>query len=123
MWQKLIIFFTKCQEFMRDLIQAIFDPQKEKQYGWLKWFWIIILFLVGALLWGKFLNFGKITFDFHDWAEISAPRVAFIKDAVMKGVLPLHMPDSSALRNVTDRFMSIPDPILSPQIFLLSFPE
>ena len=121
MWQKLIDFFTKCQEFMSDLIKAIFDSQKEKQYGWFKWFWIIVLFLAGALLWGKFLNFGKITFDFHDWAEISAPRVAFIKDAVMKGVLPLHMPDSSALRNVTDRFMSIPDPILSPQIFLLSF--
>lgn len=31
------------------------------------------------------------------------------------------MPDSSALRGVTDRFMSIPDPILSPQVLLLRF--
>ena len=75
----------------------------------------------GVFLWGKFLNWGDIPFDWLDWAEINAPRTAFLKDAVTKGVLPLHMPDSSALRGVTDRFMSIPDALLSPQILLLRF--
>ena len=121
MGQKLINTFNKILEFLNNLLLAVFDPEKEKQFPWLAWIWIIGLFLIGALLWSKFLNFGNIPFDFHDWAEISAPRVAFVQDAVKKGALPLHMPDGSALRNVTDRFMSIPDPILSPQIFLLAF--
>lgn len=83
--------------------------------------WLAGVYLLGLLLWGQFLNWGRIPFDFHDWAEISAPRLAFIQDAVRSGQLPLHMPDGSALRNVTDRFMSIPDVILSPQVLLLAF--
>lgn len=81
------------------------------------------MWAIGAFLWGKFLNWGQIPFDWLDWAEINAPRTAFLKDAVTKGVLPLHMPDSSALRGVTDRFLSIPDALLSPQILLLRFME
>ena len=121
MFENIISFLNKGLSYITRLLKGVFDPEQEKKYPWLKWIWILSLFIVGALLWGKFLNFGRITFDFHDWAEISAPRVAFIQDAVKKGMLPLHMPDGSALRNVTDRFMSIPDPILSPQIILLAF--
>ena len=86
--------------------------QAEKLY-----FFILLSFIL--IIWGYFLNFGDIPFDYHDWAEVNAPRLAFLKDAVTKGRLPLHMPDSSALRGVTDRFMSLPDVILSPQIILL----
>ena len=83
-----------------------------------------ILFLVVLLSmiligWGIFLNWGDIPFDFHDWAEVNAPRLAFLKDAITKGKLPLHMPDSSALRGVTDRYLALPDMILSPQVLLL----
>lgn len=105
------------------MLAAAFDPNVEKQHRWLGWLWLAALWAIGAFLWGKFLNWGQIPFDWLDWAEINAPRTAFLKDAVMKGVLPLHMPDSSALRGVTDRFMSIPDALLSPQILLLRFME
>ena len=81
--------------------------------------WLALLFVCGAVLWSIFLNWGSIPFDFHDWAEINAPRVAFAGDAARKGVLPLHMPDGSALRNLTDRYMSIPDVLLTPQLLLL----
>ena len=80
---------------------------------------LILILLVVLAGWGYFLNFGDIPFDFHDWAEVNAPRLAFTKDAVEHWQLPLHMPDSSALRGVTDRFMALPDVILSPQIILL----
>lgn len=80
-------------------------------------FWLLLL--IALIGWGIFLNFGDIPFDFHDWAEVNAPRLAFLKDAVTKGELPLHMPDSSALRGVTDRYMALPDMILSPQVLLL----
>ncbi|HEX9027717.1 MAG TPA: hypothetical protein VF823_01000, partial [Anaerolineales bacterium] len=43
------------------------------------------------------------------------------RDAVIKGELPLHMPDGSALRNVTDRYLALPDVMLVPQMVLLRF--
>ncbi len=84
-----------------------------------EWGWVAALWLVGLFLFGQFFNWGNIPFDFHDWAEISAPRIAFVQDAVKTGQLPLHMPDGSALRNVTDRYMALPDVMLSPQMLLL----
>lgn len=82
-------------------------------------FLLICLILLALIGWGVFLNFGDIPFDFHDWAEVNAPRIAFLKDAIEKGELPLHMPDSSALRGVTDRYFALPDIIISPQVLLL----
>jgi hypothetical protein len=104
-----------------DLLTALFDPEIERRFPWLSWGGLSALYLGGLWMWGKFLNWGRIPFDFHDWAEVNAPRLAFVRDAVIKGVLPLHMPDSSALRGVTDRFMSIPDVVLSPQVLLMRF--
>lgn len=100
------------------LCENLFSAQPPK---WLAYGWLAGLYLLGLFLWGQFLNWGRIPYDFHDWAEISAPRIAFVRDAVMKGQLPLHMPDASALRNVTDRFMALPDVMLPPQMVLLRF--
>lgn len=86
-----------------------------------EWGWIAGLWLAGLFLFGQFFNWGNIPFSFHDWAEISAPRIAFVQDAAKTGQLPLHMPDGSALRNVTDRYMALPDVILAPQMLLLAF--
>jgi hypothetical protein len=88
--------------------------------GWIEWGWIAALWLAGLFLFGQFFNWGNIPFDFHDWAEISAPRIAFVQDAVKTVQLPLHMPDGSALRNVTDRYMALPDVMLAPQMLLLA---
>jgi hypothetical protein len=99
----------------------LFSGETPKQHPVFNKIWLVSLYLLGMILWGQFLNWGNIPFDFHDWAEINAPRMAFVRDAVIKGMLPLHMPDSSALRNVTDRFMSLPDVFLSPQALFLRF--
>jgi hypothetical protein len=93
--------------------------QGEKQQRWLTVGWIAGVFLIGLFFWGQILNWGHIPFNWLDWAEVSAPRIAFVRDAVIKGQLPLHMPDGSALRNVTDRYMALPDVMLSPQMVLL----
>ena len=114
---------NRLQETFSGLLRAVYDPAAERRYRWFGLLWLLALFMGGALLWGKFLNWGNIPFDFHDWAEVNAPRLAFVRDAVLKGVLPLHMPDGSALRNVTDRFMSLPDVILSPQVILMRWME
>ncbi len=46
---------------------------------------------------------------------------AFLRDAVRSGELPLHISDPATLGGITDRFLAIPDEILSPQVYLLRF--
>ncbi len=119
----IISFLFRPLALFSRLLDALFDPQEERGLRWLSWLWLIGLVLAGAALWGKFLNWGNIPFDFHDWAEVNAPRLAFLRDAVLKGVLPLHMPDASALRNITERYLALPDVLISPQIILLRWLE
>ncbi|MBQ4511446.1 MAG: hypothetical protein II969_00530 [Anaerolineaceae bacterium] len=104
---------------MKKAINVFTNPASEKDEKGLYIFFLILLLVIILVSWGFFLNWGNIPFDFHDWAEVNAPRLAFLKDAITKGRLPLHMPDSSALRGVTDRYMALPDVILSPQVLLL----
>ena len=113
--------FSRFLNLLDELLAALFHHDGEKKHPWLSWAWLAGLYALGGFVWGQFLNWGRIPFDWLDWAEINAPRAAFLKDAVMKGLLPLHMPDASALRGVTDRFMSLPDVLLSPDVFLLRF--
>lgn len=105
----------------KGLWDSLLAPKTDRAYRGLVWAWLIALYLGGVALWGRFLNWGRIPFDFHDWSEINGPRLAFLQDAVRKGLLPLHMPDKSALSTITDRFMAIPDVMLSPQAALLGF--
>lgn len=104
---------------MKTVFILFTDPDAENQHKTIRRVWLLLLLLAVLTGWGIFLNRGEIPFDFHDWAEVNAPRLAFLKDAVTKGRLPLHMPDTSALRGVTDRYMALPDIILSPQVLLL----
>lgn len=112
---------AKLRAALNRALDIFFFPAEESGAAWFGWAWMAGLFLAGILLWGYFLNFGAIPFNFLDWAEISAARIAFVRDAVLKGALPLHMPDGSALRNVTDRFFAIPDVSITPQMVLLRF--
>lgn len=104
---------------MKKFFKFFTTPIYEEETNFFHIFYLVLLLLIILAAWGFFLNWGNIPFDFHDWAEVNAPRIAFLKDAITKGKLPLHMPDSSALRGVTDRYLSLPDIILSPQVILL----
>ena len=105
------------------LLEAFYQPEVERDFRWLPWAWITALYLGGALLWGKFFNWGRMPFDYLDWAEVWAPRLQVVRDALLKGVLPLHLDDAGALRNLTDRFFSIADVAFTPQMALLRFME
>jgi hypothetical protein len=86
---------------------------------WLSRLWLVTLYLACAVLWGKFFNWGKIPFDFHDWAEINAARLEYLRNAVIEGTFPLHASETAHLRNLTDRLFSIPDFIFTPQAVLM----
>jgi hypothetical protein len=103
------------------LADAAFRHGEDRLSRFVAVIWIAGLYLGGVFLWWYFLNGGAIQLELHDWAEVTAPRYAFLRDAVVTGQLPLHMPNVFALRNVTDRFISVADTNLSPQIVLLRF--
>ncbi|HSR47195.1 MAG TPA: hypothetical protein VLL77_04340, partial [Anaerolineales bacterium] len=109
-----------CVNASRWLAAAFFTYEPRSSAKWLGRLWVAALFLGGALAWYSFFNGGSIDFTRHDWIE-AGHRYAFLQDAARAGALPLHMPGEWALRNVTDRFMSVADTNLSPQLILLRF--
>lgn len=70
---------------------------------------------LGGIVLGSFLGWGQIGFDFHDWAQ-EGPRYMFIRQALLEGKLPLFI--QSEMMD-TQRFLSIPDVVFSPQMVLL----
>jgi len=81
--------------------------------------WLALLYMIGGLAWGYFFAWGKVDANFHDWAAITAPRLTFLKDAVTRLELPLHISDPSTLDYITDRYLSVPDAFIAPQTILL----
>lgn len=110
---------TRLSQFFAALMDFLTEPYPGSRPRWVTWAWLAALYLLGLFLWGTFMNWGRIPFRWLDWAEVTAPRIAFVQDVLRHGQLPLHMPDASALRGVTDRFMTLPDVILAPQMVLL----
>ncbi len=99
----------------------LFDREVIHKKIWLAASWLAVLLIGGAYLWGVFMSWGRFNYAFADWQQITGPRLAILKHAVMSWQLPLHISNTYTLFNVTDRFLAIPDQILSPQILLLRF--
>ncbi|MBN1267110.1 MAG: hypothetical protein JXA25_16590 [Anaerolineales bacterium] len=85
----------------------------------LRWLWLLMLYALGAVVWGFFLDWGRIQFDLHDWTQ-EGPRLYFLREALLSGQLPLHI--SSPLF-AGERFLAVPDTLFSPQILLLKVLE
>jgi hypothetical protein len=101
------------------LLDALFDPSREPGSRWLVRAWLSGLFLSGLFTWAYFFAFGAAALDFHDWADITIPRLAFMQQALTAGELPLHLSLSNALHGVTERYLTIPDVVTTPQTLLL----
>lgn len=103
-------------------LRLLFRPDSLKKRPWFSRLWLAGLFVAGIGLWGIFFNWGGFPFNYKDWASITGPRLALLQDAIKKNNLPLHIshPDIT-MSSVTDRYLSIPDLILSPQVLLLRF--
>jgi hypothetical protein len=109
------------QTLWENLVETLFHAAPGKKYRILEWAGICALFLGGLFLWGSYLNWGRGPYNFHDWEGINMPRLAFLQDAMLKGQMPLHISEIAPLAYATDRFLAIPDVIVSPQIVLLRF--
>jgi hypothetical protein len=88
---------------------------------WLAWGYLAGLFSAGVVAWLYFFSRGRFPFTFHDWADITGPRLAILRDAILRGTLPLYVVNTHPLNHITDQFLAIPDQVLSPQVLLLPF--
>ncbi len=75
------------------------------------------LFVAGAVHWVLFFDFGRLTFNPHDWPKESM-YLSIWREALTTGRIPWHI--SRPIQD-TDRFLANPETILSPQLVLLLF--
>jgi hypothetical protein len=110
---------VRLSDWLSSLIEALFIPGP----GWiprlLNPIWMVILYLIGILHWCLFLNRGKVPFDLHDWTQAGA-YLSFLRQAFITNQLPLQI--GSALAT-TDRYLALPQTLISPQAYLLRFLE
>ena len=86
---------------------------------WFDRLWAVALYLIGAVQWGFFLNWGKVPFDVHDWTQAGA-YFSFLRQAALSGQLPLFIGSTLV---TTDRYLGRPDTLISPQAYLLRYME
>lgn len=77
----------------------------------------ITLWLVGAVHWTWFLNWGDLPFDTYDWAD-QRVVLSLLSDAAATMSIPFH---SSGLMQDTSKFLGLPFILLTPDIALLPF--
>jgi hypothetical protein len=74
-------------------------------------------YLLVLVVWMFFMDWGRIPFGVHDWLQEWGFDTT-LQQSLTQGVLPLH---TSSITSGTDRFLAIPQTILSPQTLLLRF--
>jgi hypothetical protein len=119
----MLSFLKRVFKFFSRLLQAVFYPDKEKDFPWLTPLWIGLLILAGLFLWGHFFNWGDINFNYMDWGEVWAARMQAWHVALEKNTIPLHLNDLGAMRTENDRYFTVGDMVSSPQVILLRWLE
>ena len=106
---------------LNKLINSLFYEDKSQESKILNKALLVVLYFFGVILWVRFLNYGDIPNNRLDWGDITFPRLQVIQQAVQQGEFPLYVAEVEGLKGVTNLFLSIPDQILSPDVFLLRF--
>ena len=76
-----------------------------------------ILYCAGVLHWLFFFNFGRFPLAAFDWPKEHG-YLSILRQALVNGTVPFHV---STVFQTTDRFLALPETLLSPQIALLPF--
>ena len=115
-------FEERVIQISHETIDAIFLPANASLSRWqrtIQWSWIFALLLIGLVMWVYFLDVGRIQFDIHDWPK-EWQYYSILKQALTEKTIPLH---TNPNPNAPERFLSIPETVLSPQILSLWFLE
>ncbi len=107
--------------YFSKLVLSVFQIPKDRPEKLLNFLLLFLIFCFGFLFWIKFLNYGEIPNDQLDWLQVTYPRLQTLQQSISDYQLPFHIADPFGVKEVTDRFLVIPDLILSPDILLLRF--
>jgi hypothetical protein len=102
------------------LINPLFTPitsSMSRRRRLIQWGWVLVFLLTGYLVFVFFLNSGRIPFEIQDWPK-EWQYYTILKQALTEGIIPLHFSPATI---TPDRFLALPETVLSPQIFLLKF--
>jgi hypothetical protein len=78
-------------DFLFKCLSSFFSPDLEQKHPLIRASWILIFYGFGIFLWFMIFNGWSNNIDFHDWADISVPRIAFIQQALINAQFPLHV--------------------------------
>jgi hypothetical protein len=98
--------------------ESLLESHPDRKYRWLLIAWLVGLYILGIVGFGIFFNWGDFTMEYHDWADITGPRIQFVRTATRAGQFPLHISDPSTLHGYTLRYLAIPDAFASPQYII-----
>ena len=102
------------------VMDSIFTPITSSM-SWrrrfIQWGWVLAFLFSGYLVFVIFLNSGRISFEIQDWPK-EWQYYSVLKQAVSEGIIPFHFSPATL---TPDRFLAIPETVISPQIFLLKF--
>ncbi len=122
MKDRLKDFEERIIHFFNEALDAIFLPSNASLSRWqrtIQWSWFIALLLIGLVMWTYFLHGGRIQFEIHDWPK-EWQYYTILNQALTEKTIPLH---TNPNPNAPERFLSIPETVLSPQILSLWFLE
>jgi hypothetical protein len=100
-------------------VESLIEGSLSHPYRWLTAACLGGLYLLGLVGFGFFFEWGNFDMLYHDWAQISGPRLQFLQSALKTGQLPLQISDAEALHLNTQRYLSAADVFTSPQYILL----
>lgn len=121
---KMEIWIEKIEQSLLSIAGGLTDPlftPITSSMSWrrrfIQWGWVLAFLFSGYLVFIIFLNSGRISFEIQDWPK-EWQYYSVLKQAVSAGIIPLHFSPATL---TPDRFLAIPETVLSPQIFLLKF--
>jgi hypothetical protein len=101
-------------------MDAIFTRPGERLTSWQRIMvtaWLLGILLLGVGMWTYFFRAGDIPWEIHDWPK-EWQYYTILKQGMEKGILPLHTTPNA---NAPERFLAIPETVLSPQIVTLNW--
>ena len=110
---------TKVQERWAGALAALVQAEVPRVYRWVSVAGLVLLYALGIFWFGSFFEWGDHTLEYHDWADITAPRFQFLKTAMRAWQFPLHISDPSTMHGFTVRYLAVSDAFISPQYVLL----
>ena len=80
MVESILDRIQKIDDGVKRVVAALFRTDQAGLARWTDRIWIAGLYLFGATVWGFFLNWGRLGFDIHDWAQHVFLRTCMVSD-------------------------------------------